>query len=78
MSDLGTVRMLAFSRAPDTIDFRYLRLRPLPAITASTDFPDSTGRKPSSILSEASAFTACKHWNINQFPDSSDSTYGRT
>ena len=78
MSDLGTDRMLAFSRAPDTIDFRYLRLRPLPAITASTDFSDSTGRRPSSIVSKASAFTAYEHWNINQFPGSSNSNYGWT
>ena len=78
MSDLGTVRMLAFSRAPDTVDFRYLRLRPLPAITASTEFPDSTGRKPSSTVSKASAFTAYEHWNINQFPGSSRSNYGGT
>ncbi len=78
MSDLGTVRMLAFSRAPDTVDFRYPVLRPLPAITASTDFHGSTGRRPSSTVSKASAFTAYEHWNINQFPGSSKSNYGWT
>ena len=56
MSDLGTVVTLAFSRAPGAIGFRYLGLRPLRAVTASTVFPDSTGRVPGPMLPAASAF----------------------
>lgn len=44
VSDLGTDTILAFSWAPGTIEFPYLKLRSLRAITASTGFLDSTGR----------------------------------
>ena len=43
-----------FSRAPGNIDSRYLEFRSLPAVTASTSFLDSTGRRPSSMVPEAS------------------------
>lgn len=68
MSDLGTDVVLAFSRALGWSELLYLDIRPLRAITASTDFDDSTGRRPGSDDPKASAFTAQQHWNINQFP----------
>ena len=43
-----------FSRALGIADLRYLKLRPLPAITASTVFLDLTGRKPGSAFPKAS------------------------
>ena len=68
MSDLGTIVVLAFSRAPGTTDLRCLAFRPLRAVTASTVFRDSTGRVPGSVFPEASALSVRRHWNINQFP----------
>jgi len=56
VSDLGTDIALAFSRALGTTDFRYLRIRSVRAVTASTKFPDSTGRLPGSVFPTASAF----------------------
>ena len=43
-----------FSRALGNIDFRCLELRSLPAVTASTSFLDSTGRRPGSMVPKAS------------------------
>lgn len=68
MSDLGTINTLTFSRAPGTIDLRYLNIHPLPAITASTDFDDSTGRKPGSMFPEASALNGVSTGILTSFP----------
>lgn len=68
MSDLGTIVVLGFSRALGWIDFRYPAVRPLRAITASTDFDGSTGRVPGSIDPKASPLNVQRYWNINQFP----------
>jgi hypothetical protein len=78
VSVLGTVVVLAFSRALGTTEFPCSALRPLPAITASTAFGGSTGRVPGSMFPKASAFVGRRHWNINQFPDLSHSSYGGT
>ena len=43
-----------FSRALGNIVSRYLEVRSLPAVTASTSFLDSTGREPSTMVPKAS------------------------
>ncbi len=68
MSDLGTDIALAFSRAPGTTDFRYLGFRSVRAVTASTKFPDSTGRLPGSVFPEASAFSGDGTGILTSFP----------
>lgn len=68
VSVLGTDTTLAFSRVPGWLTLRYLTVRPLPAITASTGFDDSTGREPSVSDPETSAFTVWWHRNINLLP----------
>ena len=56
MSDLGTSTALAFSRALGNVDLRCFGVRSLRAVTASTNFADSTGRRPGSTVPKASAF----------------------
>ena len=68
VSDLGTDIVLVVSRALCTAEFPYLTFRSLPAVTASTRFHDSTGRRPGSAVHTALTFVARWHWNINQFP----------
>ena len=68
MSDLGTDIVLVFSRALCTAEFPCLTFRSLRAVTASTSFHDSTGRRPGSAFHTALTFIARWHWNINQFP----------
>lgn len=68
MSDLGTDIALAFSRALGINDFRYLKIRPLRAVTASTEFPDSTGRLPGSLFPKASAFNGDGTGILTSFP----------
>ena len=78
VSDLGTVVVLAFSRAPGTAELPCSAIRPLPAITASTEFGGSTGRMPGSTFPKASALSGRRRWNINQLPSLSHSSYGGT
>ena len=68
MSDLGTDIVVAVSRALSNTDLRYLKLRPLPAITASTVFLDLTARKRGSVVLKALAFSRRWYRNINLFP----------
>ena len=68
MSDLGTDIALAFSRALGTNDLRCLKLRPLPAMTASTEFLDSTGRLPGSLFPTASALSGDGTGILTSFP----------
>ena len=68
VSDLGTDIVLVVSRALCTAEFPYLTFRSLRAVTASTRFHDSTGRRPGSAVHTALTFIARWHWNINQFP----------
>ena len=68
MSDLGTDITLAFSRALGTNEFLYLEIRPLRAVTASTEFLDSTGRLPGSLFPKASAFDGDGTGILTSFP----------
>ena len=68
MSDLGTDITLAVSRAPGNTDFRYLMIRPLRAITASTEFHDSTGRLPGSMVPKALALSGDGTGILTSFP----------
>ena len=68
MSVLGTNITLVFSRAPGWTELLYLRIGPLPAITASTDVPDLTGRKPGSIYPEASTLSGDGTGILTSFP----------
>ena len=68
MSDLGTDIALAFSRALGTTDLRYLGIRSVRAVTASTKFPDSTGRLPGSVFPKASAFGGDGTGILTSFP----------
>lgn len=68
MSDLGTINTLVFSRAPGTTNFRYLAILPLPAITASTELDDSTGRRPGLVFPEASTFNGVSTGILTSFP----------
>ena len=68
MSDLGTDITLAFSRALGTTDLRYLGIRSVRAVTASTKFPDSTGRLPGSVFPEALALSGDGTGILTSFP----------
>ena len=68
MSDLGTDIALAVSRAPGTTDLRYLGLYSLPAVTASTSVPDSTGRLSGSVFPEALALSGDGTGILTSFP----------
>ncbi len=68
MSDLGTSITLVFSRARGWIDFRCLTVRPLRAMTASTEFSDSTGRLSGSIYPQASTLSGDSTGILTSYP----------
>ena len=68
MSDLGTVTVLVFSRALGWPGLRYPAVRPLRAITASTDLDGSTGRRPGLVDPEASVSLHSGTGILTSFP----------
>jgi hypothetical protein len=57
-----------FSRALGDIDLRYLEIRSLRAITASTNFLDSTGRRPGSMMPKASVLVIGSTGILTSYP----------